>query len=127
MDVSGQAHNTPDLLARSRLIDPELYGYEVNIACEAYVLLARFQDAADACARAAALENWAQNQVWLIAALAQLDDRLTLEAAKKELQRKQPGFTIGGFRSQRRSGHPIWVQQAEENLYAGLRKAGLPE
>ena len=127
MDVSGQAHNTLQLLAESHAIDPEVYGYEMNIACEADVLLARFADAAQACAKAAALEGWTQNQVWLIAALAQLDDRLTLDVAKKELLRKQPNFTIGGFRSQHRSRHPVYVKQAEENLYAGLRKAGLPE
>lgn len=127
MDVSGQAHNTLELLAQSRAIDPEVYGYEMDVACEANVLLGRFKDGAEACSKAAALENWAQNQVWLIAALAQLDDPLTLDAAKKELLRKQPGFTIGGFRSQNRSTHPVWVKQANENLYAGLRKAGLPE
>jgi hypothetical protein len=99
----------------------------MNIACEAHVLLARFASAAQACAKAAALEGWTQDQVWLIAALAQLDDRVTLDAAKKELLRKQPDFTIGGFRSQHRSRHPVWVKQAEENLYAGLRKAGLRE
>ncbi|TMG98530.1 MAG: hypothetical protein E6H71_05710, partial [Betaproteobacteria bacterium] len=127
MDVSGQAHNTPALLELSRAVDPDVYAYEMDVACEAYVLLGRFKDAAEACSKAAALENWAQNQVWLIAALAELDDRLTLDAAKKELLRKQPNFTIGGFRSQHRSRHPVWVKQADENLYAGLRKAGLPE
>jgi len=127
MDVSGHADNTLDLLAQSRAIDPEVYDYEMNVACEAYVLLGRFKDAAESCSKAAALQNWAQNQVWLIAALAQLDDRSTLDAAKKELLRKQPGFTIGGFRSQARSTNPVWVKQADENLYAGLRKAGLPE
>ena len=127
MDVSGQAHQTLELLAQSRAIDPEVYDYEMNIACEANVLLGRFKDAAETCSRAAALENWSQNQVWLIAALAQSDDRSALDAAKKELLRKQPGFTIGGFRSQDRSRNPVWVKQADMNLYAGLRKAGLPE
>jgi tetratricopeptide (TPR) repeat protein len=127
MDVSGHADNTLDLLAQSRAIDPEVYDYEMNVACEAYVLLGRFKDAAGSCSKAAALQNGAQNEVWLIAALAQLDDRSTLDAAKKELLRKQPGFTIGGFRSQDRSTNPLWVKQADENLYAGLRKAGLPE
>ncbi len=64
MDVSGQAQKTLDLLAQSRAIDPEIYGYEMDIACEANVLLGRFADAAQACAKAAALENWTQNQVW---------------------------------------------------------------
>ena len=100
---------------------------EMNVACEANVLLGHFANAAEACARAAALEDWTQNQVWLIAALAQMNDRVTLDAAKKELLRKQPNFTVGGFRSQHRSRHPVYVKQADENLYAGLRKAGLPE
>ncbi|MEO6407135.1 MAG: adenylate/guanylate cyclase domain-containing protein [Burkholderiaceae bacterium] len=127
MDVSGQAQNTAQLLEQSREIDPVVDSYEMNIACEANVLLGRFQDAAQACAKAAALEDWTQNQVWLIAALAHLDDQLTLDAAKRELARKQPGFTIGGFRSQHRSRHPVYVRQSEDNLFAGLRKAGLPE
>jgi hypothetical protein len=46
---------------------------------------------------------------------------------KKALLRKQPWFTISGFRSQQRSRHPVWVKQAEDNLYAGLSKAGLPD
>ena len=45
--------------------------------------LARFRDVAEACAKAAALEDWAQDQVWLIAAFARLNDPLTLDAAKK--------------------------------------------
>lgn len=127
MDVSGQAQNTPALLAQARAIDPEPSYFERTLACEAFLLLARFPEAAEACAKAAALGNEAEDQAWLTAAYAQLDDRINVEVAKKELLRRQPTFTISRFRSQGPSGHPMWLKQAEENLYAGLRKAGVPE
>jgi adenylate cyclase len=127
MDVSGQAQSTPDLLAQARAIDPEPSYFERTIACEAFLLIGRFPEAAEACAKAAALGNEAEDQAWLTAAYAQLDDRINVEVAKKELLRRQPDFTIRKFRSTAPSRHPMWLKQAEENLYAGLRKAGVPE
>jgi adenylate cyclase len=127
MDVSGQAHRAPALVEQAHSIDPETYSYELNEACEFQVLLAQFEKAAQSCAQAAALEEWSQDQVWLVAALAQLGDSAGVESAKRELTRRQPGFTVGGFRAQRRSQNPVYVEQVERNLFAGLRKAGLPE
>ena len=127
MDVSGQAHKSAALIEQAHAIDPEPYSYELNVACEFQILLGHFEQAARSCAQAAALEEWSQDQVWLIAALAQLNDAAGLESAKRELMRKQPAFTIGGFRAQRRSQNLVYIEQVERNLFAGLRKAGLPE
>jgi len=48
-------------------------------------------------------------------------------AAKAEFLRTVPGYTISQLRAKRYSDHPEYVKLADKYLYAGLRKAGIPE
>jgi hypothetical protein len=49
------------------------------------------------------------------------------EAAKNQVLKLNPGFTIArlGYSMSRRN--PAWLHQAETYVIPGLRKAGIPE
>ncbi|MEO8740180.1 MAG: hypothetical protein ABI537_10835 [Casimicrobiaceae bacterium] len=65
--------------------------------------------------------------IYLVAAYAlqQNDGRAASEKSKLLMQR--PGFSIADYKALRISDAPAYQQQAETHLFAGLRKAGIPE
>jgi hypothetical protein len=63
----------------------------------------------------------------LTAAYAQLDQMAKAAAAKSQLLKIQPGFTIARFTTSGVSNNPLFLQQTETHMVAGLRKAGIPE
>jgi hypothetical protein len=48
-------------------------------------------------------------------------------AAKVQLLKLQPGYTIARFRALRISDTPAYRQQAEAHILSGLLRAGIPE
>jgi len=63
----------------------------------------------------------------LVAAYANQGDLTKANAAKAELLRFVPGFTVAQARAFDEPPHPEYAKLAEKYLYAGLRKAGIPE
>ena len=47
--------------------------------------------------------------------------------AKDEVLRRVPEFTLSRLDRKRASKNPVYERQMREHLYAGLRKAGIPE
>jgi hypothetical protein len=62
----------------------------------------------------------------LAAAYANRGDMAKAAAAKAEVLRYSPGFTIA-LAKQQHGNDPEYVSLAEKYLYGGLRKAGFPE
>jgi adenylate cyclase len=48
-------------------------------------------------------------------------------AAKAELMKRVPDFTISRLDARRFSPHPVWIEEIRNNFHPGLRKAGVPE
>ena len=48
-------------------------------------------------------------------------------AAKTEVLRHVPGYTIAMLKSRGYSLNPDYMELAEKHWYSGLRKAGIPE
>jgi tetratricopeptide (TPR) repeat protein len=65
--------------------------------------------------------------VYLVAAYAQKGDLAKAAVAKTELLKRRPDMSIASYRAQKASDNPIFQQQNETYLFAGLRKAGIPE
>jgi hypothetical protein len=63
----------------------------------------------------------------LVAAYAQHGDAEKAAVAKRELLKRQPGYTIAKDKATRFSDEPEFVRQLDEYFYPGLRKAGIPE
>ena len=101
--------------------------YLAGSRCGAYMALGRYDDAIAACERTASLADSWFPHVNLVAAYALQGDAAKAQAEKNNLLTKRPGFSIADFKALRISDVPAYLQQTETHLYAGLRKAGIPE
>lgn len=99
----------------------------LRIRCQANLSLGRYDEAIKACERSAALENYWGTYMLLTAAYAQREDMAKALAAKSQLLKFEPGFTIARVMASRLSDNPIYLQQMETHTLAGLRKAGIAE
>ena len=102
-------------------------GYAYRVACFTTLLLGRYRDSVAACERSAANDSWWVDQAWLAAGYAQLGDSAKSAAAKTALLAAKPGFTIDKYTATLPPGTPGYRQRLETHLYAGLRKAGVPD
>ena len=128
MSMTGRPEQALGLVARAAAMDPPITGRGLRIACEAYLLLGRYEESADACEKALGrgLDEF-DVAYFLAAAYGHLGatDRAAVEQAK--ILRAAPGFTIEALRAKKYSVHPDYVRMAETHWYTGLRKAGIPE
>jgi adenylate cyclase len=102
-------------------------GYALLIRCCAYQTLGRYDDAIAVCEKSVAQDDWWLGHAYLVAAYAQKGETAKAEAEKITLLKQQPGFSIADLKAQRVSNDPTYLRQTETHLYAGLRKAGIPE
>ena len=101
--------------------------YLASSRCGAYMALGRYDDAIAACERSASLgDSWFQH-VYLVAAYALEGNAAKAQAEKSKLLTQRPGFSIADYKALGISDVPAYLQQTETHLYAGLRKAGIPE
>ena len=92
-------------------------------------MIGRLDDAITACEK-----SIGQNDDWLVyvyldAAYAQKGETSKASATKAELLKRKPKLSIESLRAEMQtwSSHPVFQKQTEENVLAGLRKAGIPE
>ena len=95
--------------------------------CKAHLFLGRYVDAIAECERAATENDWWLNQVYLSAAYAQDGDIAKAVRAKDSVLQQQPGYTIERYRRTYAASPPQFLEQVEQHLAPGLRKAGLPD
>jgi hypothetical protein len=98
-----------------------------TVLCDAHLHLGNYQEAIVHGERAAAGFNTYWNYLNLTAAYARTGDMVRAASARDELMRRVPALTIARFKAKQWSTHPTWVEQTEQHLIAGLRKAGVPE
>jgi DNA-binding winged helix-turn-helix (wHTH) protein/TolB-like protein len=104
-------------------------GFLVRQKCKAYAYLGQYEKAIATCERATTDHLYRYPFLLLTAAYAQLGEMDKAAAAKTQLLKLNPGFTIDrlwhGAMLIRQN--PIWMHQAETYVIPGLRKAGIPE
>ena len=97
-------------------------------ACTSYLLLGQAERAVAMCEKAAAGSSGSPRlQARLIAAYADHGDLGKASAAKVELLRMMPGYTVAQAKAFDQPSHPEYAKLAEKYYYEGLRKAGIPE
>jgi TolB-like protein len=102
-------------------------GVHMNLRCRALLYLGRYADAIETCQRAmTAAPDW-PDYMLLAAAYAMAGDMARAAAAKTDLLRLEPRFTIGWLMQRQADLSPRTIAQRDQHLIAGLRKAGLPE
>lgn len=126
--ATGRPAEAIAITERAIAIDPPGELEEAMNMCRGNLVLGRYGEAERACEKAAALDDatW-HNQVLLLAASAQNGDMQKAAVAKKELLKRQPGFSIAKDKAARLSDHPEYLKMLEAHYYPGLRKAGIPE
>ena len=97
------------------------------LSCHARVHLARYDEALAECERAVASDNDYWVFLDLTAAYAQTGDTARASAAKAQLLKRAPDFTISRLEAKQFSNHPVWVNEIRTNFIPGLRTAGVPE
>lgn len=95
--------------------------------CAAHVGMGAYAEAIRACERAKAGDDSWFVFANLTAAYALAGDMANAAAAKEQLLKGEPKFTIGAYEARRFNNTPKGVAMDRAHLIAGLRKAGVPE
>jgi tetratricopeptide (TPR) repeat protein len=107
--------------------DAAITSYLMGSRCHACMALGRYDEAIVACERDASLaDSWVPH-VYLVAAYALLGNVDKVQAEKAKLLTQRPAFSINDFKALRVSDVAAYLRQTEDHLFAGLRKAGIPE
>jgi tetratricopeptide (TPR) repeat protein len=90
--------------------------------------LKKFEDAIDWCERSfaqAAGDYWALTD--LVAAYTMVGKPDKAAAAKDKLLKMNPKFSISFYKDLKLSSNPVWLKEIEENIWAPMRRAGIPD
>jgi len=101
--------------------------FALSTRCAVELRLGRYEDAIADCEKALAnQDSWFEHSM-LAAAYAQAGqlDRATTE--RNRLLALRSRYSIADDKANEVSDNPTYLQQTESHLYAGLRKAGVPE
>jgi len=128
LNVTGHPADALVTIDRVRAeMDPIDAAYVALVKCQSYLLLGQFENAAAMGERSAIFaRSWNVHEL-LVAAYANQGDWNKANAAKAELLRFAPDFTVAQARGYREPSHPEFARLAEKYIYDGLRKAWIPE
>jgi DNA-binding winged helix-turn-helix (wHTH) protein/TolB-like protein len=103
--------------------------YLMRQKCKVYSYMGQYEKAIPTCEKAATLKEMESPYLFLTADFAQLGEMDKAASAKTRLLKLDPGFSIARFKpgAAAIAPNPVWLQQAETSVIAGLRKAGIPE
>jgi adenylate cyclase len=124
---TGRSADALPLIHQAIAMDPLEQSWPYHFMCKAYLFLGRYGEAVGACEKAATENGWWLNQVYLSAAYAQHGDIAKAATSRNALLQQQPGYTIDRYRHTYAASAPAFLDQVEQHLAAGLRKAGLPD
>ena len=96
-------------------------------ACHAHIHLGQYKEGLSDCERAVADNNDYWVYLDLTAAYAQTGDMTRAAAAKAQLMKRVPDFTISRLEAKQFSNNPVWNEEIRTHFIPGLRKAGVPE
>jgi adenylate cyclase len=127
LTLTGRPDEALKFIERALAMNTPDRWFALRIACEAHLLAGQAPQAIATCEKATGLGPYWFLNLLLAAAYANNSDLEKAAAAKAEVLRAVPGYTISRLRAKRDSNHPEYMKLAEKYWYTGLRKAGFPE
>ena len=128
MVMSDQPERALEATERGVTMEPRAISNYDLMRCWSYLLLGRYGEAIVACEKWRAYEDrWFYVYPLLTAAYAQSGDKVKTTAAKAELLKHAPNYTIARYLALQKSDSPKYVELTETHVLAGLRVAGIPE
>ena len=128
MVMTGQPERALEATERGVALEPRAISNYDLMRCWSYLLLGRYEQAIVACEKWRAYEDrWFYVYPLLTAAYAQSGDKVKAAAAKAELLKRAPNYTIARYVALQKSDSPKYAELTESHILAGLRKAGIPE
>lgn len=127
--LTGRPAEALPVLDRAIALDPRSprVHHLLRYQCSAHLNLGQYDGAIAACEKSLVLEEDGWTYLFLLGALAQKGDMAKAVAAKTRLLKLEPDISIARVKAPKEFANPLYQQQREANLYAGLRKAGIPE
>jgi adenylate cyclase len=124
--LTGRLAEALALIKQALTLDPQVE--VMSIVGEVRLFLGEYGESVMSCekARASGVDNL-MVELYLAAAYAHMGDVSSAAAAKDEVLRIVPGYTIAVHRSRGYSANPEYLRLVEEHLYSGMRKAGFAE
>ena len=123
--LSGRPAEGLALIDSALALNPPNPSNELAVQCFALLLLGQAERATQVCEKAGGVGDFWLLQAYLVALYANNGETNKAAAAKRELERILPHFTIAHVKLF--SDAPEFVRLAETHWFAGLRKAGVPE
>jgi adenylate cyclase len=126
---SGRAEEALPVLDRVIALNPQhpALPWFIFAQCAAHLSLGHYDDAIADCEKDLALEDDWYPHVFLVGAYAQKGDMAKAAAEKAEALKRDRDLSIARLKALRLWRNPVFRQQLEAHLFAGLRKAGIPE
>jgi tetratricopeptide (TPR) repeat protein len=119
-----------EVAERASAIPPDIStgqeGFAIRMVCSIQLLRGQYKEAVSACDKSAAVDNWWVDHMWLAAAYAQLGDSARAAAETATLLKLKPDLTIEHL-EKTHVGNAANLQRTKDQIFAGLRKAGVPE
>ena len=101
--------------------------FALGTRCAVQLRRGRYDEAIADCEKSLASQDSLPGLPALVAAYAQKGEVGKAAAAKARLLQLQPTYSIAVDKARQASDNATYVEQSEAHLYAGLRKAGVPE
>jgi tetratricopeptide (TPR) repeat protein len=126
MVFTGRPAEALRLVEQAIALDPDYVGWAMMVACEAHLFLGQSGQAIAKCERAAPFEPNRTLQLYLAAAYGNHGELQKAAAARQLAIPKMKVRTIAQLPALHYSDDPEYLRLAEEYLYPGLAKAGVP-
>jgi len=125
---TGHADEALPVLDRAIALDPQsALAWFISAKCAAHSSLGHYDDTIADCEKFLALEEDWYGHVHLVGAYAQKGDMAKAAAEKAAALKLDPNLSIARLKAFPLWRNPVFLQQLEAHLFAGLRKAGIPE
>jgi class 3 adenylate cyclase/TolB-like protein len=131
MLTRGQPHAAIDLADRTLRMERSLSSpalYALRFQCEAFLILGRVDEAIAACNRSlSGLDRW-ETRMLLASAHARSGNMDEAESHRTALLKQWPRFSVAAYEAwlRRFNNERAYLEQREQAIIPGLRKAGLP-